>query len=70
MKIHGISTDYMRDLDVYGLKPQPADLVQMKIHGIEPEFIREARDLGYRFTAARSDRSENSRCQRRPTCET
>ena len=41
----------MRDLDVYGLKPQPADLVQMKIHGIDPEFIREARDLGYRFTA-------------------
>jgi hypothetical protein len=23
----------------------------MKIHGIDPDFIREARDLGYRFTA-------------------
>jgi hypothetical protein len=23
----------------------------MKIHGIDPEFIREARDLGYRFAA-------------------
>ena len=36
---------------IQSVRSQPADLVQMKIHGIEPDFIREARDLGYSFTA-------------------
>ena len=69
MKIHGIGVEYIRDLGIYGLKPEPADLVQMKIHGIDPDFIREARDLGYRLHRPRTDRSEDSRRERRLPAE-
>jgi hypothetical protein len=37
----------MRDLKSYGLKPEAAELTQMRIHGVTPEYLKGLKDAGY-----------------------
>jgi hypothetical protein len=47
LKIHGVSSEFIRDLNAYGLKPSASDLVQLKIHGVTPEFLKSLKEAGY-----------------------
>ena len=48
MRIHGVSPQFVRDLNDLGYKNLPIDdLVRMRIHGVTPDYIRKMRDAGY-----------------------
>ena len=49
LKIHGVTTEYVRDLLAAGLKLKVDQLVNFAIHGAEPADIVEMQKLGYKL---------------------
>ena len=48
MRIHGVSAQFVRELNDLGYKNLPIeDLVRMRIHGVTPDYIKQMRDAGY-----------------------
>jgi bla regulator protein blaR1 len=50
LKIHGVTTEYVRDLLAAGLKLKIDDVVNFAIHGAQPADIVEMQKLGYKLT--------------------
>lgn len=50
LKIHGVTTDYVRELLAAGLKLKVDEIVSFAIHGAQPSEIVEMQKLGYRLT--------------------
>jgi beta-lactamase regulating signal transducer with metallopeptidase domain len=49
LKIHGVTTDYVRQLLAAGLKLKVDEIVSFAIHGAEPAGIVEMQKLGYKL---------------------
>ena len=48
-RIHGVTTEFVRELSELGYSRVPAQkLVEMRIHGVTPAFIRRVAAAGYR----------------------
>lgn len=48
MRIHGVSLDYVRQMQTSGYKDLTArDYVEMRIHGVTPELVAELKKAGY-----------------------
>jgi beta-lactamase regulating signal transducer with metallopeptidase domain len=50
LKIHGVTTEYVRDLLAAGLKLKVDEIVSFAIHGAQPADIVEMQKLGYKLT--------------------
>ena len=50
LKIHGVTTDYVRELLAAGLKLKVDEIVSFAIHGAQPADIVEMQELGYKLT--------------------
>lgn len=50
LKIHGVTTEYIRELLAAGLKLKVDELVSFAIHGAQPADIVEMQKLGYKLT--------------------
>jgi beta-lactamase regulating signal transducer with metallopeptidase domain len=50
LKIHGVTTEYVRDLLAAGLKLKVDEIVNFAIHGAQPAEIVEMQKLGYKLT--------------------
>jgi beta-lactamase regulating signal transducer with metallopeptidase domain len=50
LKIHGVTTEYVRELLAAGLKLKIDDIVNFAIHGAQPADIAEMQKLGYKLT--------------------
>jgi beta-lactamase regulating signal transducer with metallopeptidase domain len=50
LKIHGVTTDYVRELLAAGLKLKVDEIVSFAIHGAQPAEIVEMQKLGYKLT--------------------
>ncbi len=52
LKDHGVSPEFLRALQEGGLGDVEVDeIVEMRDHGVEPKFVKEAKTLGYTFSA-------------------
>lgn len=45
MRIHGVTTDFIRSMQQAGLRPEQDDLVKMRIHGVTPDFAGTVRGM-------------------------
>jgi beta-lactamase regulating signal transducer with metallopeptidase domain len=50
LKIHGVTTEYVRDLLAAGLKLKVDEIVSFAIHGAQPSEIVEMQKLGYKLS--------------------
>jgi beta-lactamase regulating signal transducer with metallopeptidase domain len=50
LKIHGVTTGYVRELSAAGLKLKVDEIVSFAIHGAQPADIVEMQKLGYKLT--------------------
>jgi len=50
LKIHGVTTEYVRDLLAAGLKLKVDEIVSFAIHGAQPADIAEMQKLGYKLS--------------------
>jgi hypothetical protein len=50
LKIHGVTTEYVRELLATGLKPKVDEIISFAIHGAQPADIVEMQKLGYKPT--------------------
>jgi hypothetical protein len=49
--MHGVTPEYLRGIADAGYAGLPAgEIVELRQHGVPSDFVRQARELGYRFT--------------------
>ena len=52
LRIHGVSTDFIRDSKALGYNFTPQEIVNLRIHGVDGNYLRRLRDSGMRNLSA------------------
>ena len=48
MQIHGVTPEFVRELNALGYQNPPADkLIALRVHGATPEYIRDMRSKAW-----------------------